>query len=462
MLCWLGVPGEDYAAAIAADVDVTAYSVAELARSPRRSAPAGRPARSSSRSTPGCPAAAPRSTTGPTWSPRPRAGEERRRLDGHRHLVALRLRRRARPPRQRRAGGGLPRGARASPSAAGLRPEVRHLANSAAAILRPELALRPGALRPRVVRPRPRARPHPRPRACVPAMTAARRARAGQAARRRRGRLLRPHLARTATRPPSAWCRSGTATGCRATRATAPRCWSAAGAARSGAGSAWTSSSSTSATTPVAAGDEVVLFGPGAQGEPTAQDWAEACGTISYEIVTRIGGRFVRRYVDEGQDMSIRRRIIGAVASAAGVAGRRCGRRRRPPAPGDRPARRRRRDAASARCAATADDGDRRRRRPAARRGRRGAPSTDGDARELTVVFVHGYALNLDCWHFQRAAFRGPVRTVFYDQRSHGRSGRSQQANATIDQLGRDLLHGDRRTSRRTARSCWSATRWAA
>ena len=32
-------------------------------------------------------------------------------------------------------------------------------------------------------------------------------------------------------------------------------------------------------------------------GAPTAQDWAEACGTISYEIVTRIGGRFVRRHV---------------------------------------------------------------------------------------------------------------------------------------------------------------------
>ena len=39
----------------------------------------------------------------------------------------------------------------------------------------------------------------------------------------------------------------------------------------------------------VATGDEVVLFGTGADGEPTAQDWAEACGTISYEIVTRMG-----------------------------------------------------------------------------------------------------------------------------------------------------------------------------
>ena len=49
-----------------------------------------------------------------------------------------------------------------------------------------------------------------------------------------------------------------------------------------------------------AAGDEVVLFGPGTGGEPTAQEWADACGTISYEIVTRVGGRFVRRYVGEG------------------------------------------------------------------------------------------------------------------------------------------------------------------
>jgi len=45
-------------------------------------------------------------------------------------------------------------------------------------------------------------------------------------------------------------------------------------------------------------GTDVVLFGTGAHGEPTAQDWAEACDTINYEIVTRIGGRFARRYVD--------------------------------------------------------------------------------------------------------------------------------------------------------------------
>ena len=49
-------------------------------------------------------------------------------------------------------------------------------------------------------------------------------------------------------------------------------------------------------------GDEVVLFGPGADGEPTAQDWAEAGGTICYEVVTRLctrpGGRLARTYSD--------------------------------------------------------------------------------------------------------------------------------------------------------------------
>jgi alanine racemase len=46
----------------------------------------------------------------------------------------------------------------------------------------------------------------------------------------------------------------------------------------------------------VAPGDPVVLFGPGDHGEPTAQDWADAAGTIHYEIVTRIGPRVERVY----------------------------------------------------------------------------------------------------------------------------------------------------------------------
>ncbi|GAA1608320.1 alanine racemase [Kribbella sancticallisti] len=50
-----------------------------------------------------------------------------------------------------------------------------------------------------------------------------------------------------------------------------------------------------------AAGDEVVLFGPGVDGEPTADDWADAAQTINYEIVTRLGARIPRRYVDSGR-----------------------------------------------------------------------------------------------------------------------------------------------------------------
>ncbi|TDD72089.1 alanine racemase [Jiangella aurantiaca] len=46
------------------------------------------------------------------------------------------------------------------------------------------------------------------------------------------------------------------------------------------------------------AGDEVVLFGDAAAGEPTAQDWADACGTISYEIVARFAPRLPRVYVN--------------------------------------------------------------------------------------------------------------------------------------------------------------------
>ncbi|MGA4802049.1 alpha/beta fold hydrolase [Streptomyces lavendulocolor] len=63
----------------------------------------------------------------------------------------------------------------------------------------------------------------------------------------------------------------------------------------------------------------------------------------------------------------------------------------------------------------------------------------------VTVVFSHGYCLNQDSWHFQRAALRGLVRTVHWDQRSHGRSARGaaqqgpDRVPVSIDQLGRDL-----------------------
>lgn len=47
------------------------------------------------------------------------------------------------------------------------------------------------------------------------------------------------------------------------------------------------------------AGDEVTLFG--GPDTPGASDWARACGTIGYEIVTRIGARVPRTYAGGGQ-----------------------------------------------------------------------------------------------------------------------------------------------------------------
>ena len=47
---------------------------------------------------------------------------------------------------------------------------------------------------------------------------------------------------------------------------------------------------------PVAAGDEVVLFGPGDDGEATAQEWGEALGTISYDLAVGIGSGVPRTY----------------------------------------------------------------------------------------------------------------------------------------------------------------------
>jgi pimeloyl-ACP methyl ester carboxylesterase len=66
-------------------------------------------------------------------------------------------------------------------------------------------------------------------------------------------------------------------------------------------------------------------------------------------------------------------------------------------------------------------------------------PDTGQDDEAPTVVFVHGYGLTLDSWHFQRRYLRGQHRLVFYDQRSHGRSSRSRPEHCTLDRLGEDL-----------------------
>jgi alanine racemase len=55
----------------------------------------------------------------------------------------------------------------------------------------------------------------------------------------------------------------------------------------------------------VSEGDEAILFGPGTQGEPTAQDWADLLGTIHYEVVTSPRGRVVRTYLDASAEGAV-------------------------------------------------------------------------------------------------------------------------------------------------------------
>ncbi len=74
----------------------------------------------------------------------------------------------------------------------------------------------------------------------------------------------------------------------------------------------------------------------------------------------------------------------------------------------------------------------------------------------LTVIFSHGWTLRSGSWHFQRLGLAGPgfgdagndppadpaadtARLVFFDQRSHGKSGRADPAHSTMADLAGDL-----------------------
>lgn len=67
----------------------------------------------------------------------------------------------------------------------------------------------------------------------------------------------------------------------------------------------------------------------------------------------------------------------------------------------------------------------------------------DGGRPDVTLIGVHGFALSTPSWHFQRrdlASLTVPrVRQVYYDHRSHGRSGAASAETSTIEQLARDL-----------------------
>jgi pimeloyl-ACP methyl ester carboxylesterase len=55
------------------------------------------------------------------------------------------------------------------------------------------------------------------------------------------------------------------------------------------------------------------------------------------------------------------------------------------------------------------------------------------------LLFAHGFSLNQDAWHYQRRDLPARFRCVFYDQRGHGRSGRSRKHDYSLEALAGDL-----------------------
>jgi alanine racemase len=296
VLCWLGVPGEDYAAAVSAGVDVTAYSLAELDEIRTGVETAGRPARlqlkvDTGLSRGGAPLGA--------WPELVAAAREGERA-GHWRVTGVWSHFASSDEPEDPANDSQERVFRealAVVEAAGLEPEVRHLANSAAAILRPSARfdlVRCG-LASYGLDPAPGWTPD---LGLVPAMTA----RATLA-------MVKQVATGDGVSYGHTWVADHDTT---------------LGLVPVGYGDGVPRHASSSAETWVtgkrrpirgricmdqfvvdlsgdraAAGDDVILFGPGRAGEPTAQDWADACETISYEIVTRVGGRMTRRHVDD-------------------------------------------------------------------------------------------------------------------------------------------------------------------
>jgi alanine racemase len=296
LLTWLTVPGEDCSAALAADVDVTAYDLDELAGIVRSAAASGVRARLQLKVDTGLGRGG---ATAEQWPALVRAAAEAEQAGTVQvtgiwsHLACSDEPAHPANAAQQRAFDA----ALGVVEASGLEPEVRHLANSAGALLLPGAAhdlVRCGIASyglspaPDVV--------SAAELGLVPAMTA-----------RTRLALVKRLPAGAGVSYGHTWTtRRDTTVGLvpvgygdgvpRAASSTGELL--VGGRRRTVAGRVCMDQLVVDLGDDEArAGDPVVLFGDGADGGPTAQDWAEACGTISYEIVTRIGGRFVRRHV---------------------------------------------------------------------------------------------------------------------------------------------------------------------
>jgi alanine racemase len=296
LLCWLGVPGEDYAAAIRASIDVTAYTIGELSEIVAAARREERAARVQLKADTGLNRGGTTMADWPALVTAAARAEDQGfvRVTGvWSHLACADE---VDHPSVKSQIDAFARAVDVA-DAAGLAPEVRHLANSPATIAHPDTwwdLVRPG-LSIFGLSPIPD-RATAADLWLVPAMT------------------VRAHLALVKRAPAGAGVSYGHTyiTSKETTLAVVPAGYAdgiprhasgvgpvlAAGRRRLIAGRVCMDQFVLDlGDDDAAAGDEVILFGPGREGEPTAQDWADAAGTISYEIVSRIGGRIHRSYV---------------------------------------------------------------------------------------------------------------------------------------------------------------------
>ena len=297
LLCWLAVPGEDYAPAIAAGVDVTAYSPEQLAEVVEGARRAGRPARLQLKADTGLNrGGAPMAT----WDGLLRACRDAER-DGlvsvtgiWSHMASADVPGDPSVPQQIKVFGQ----ALDAVEAAGLRPQVRHLANSATLFTREDAwfdVVRPG-LSIYGLSPIPDQQTSAE-LGITPAMTLrtslalVKRVAAGEG-------VSYGHTYVTERETVLGLVPLGYGDGILRHASNRARVW-VGGAQRPMAGRVCMDQFvvDLGPDSTARAGDEVVLFGTGLGGEPTAQDWAYAAETISYEVVSRLGPRVTRTYV---------------------------------------------------------------------------------------------------------------------------------------------------------------------
>lgn len=295
ILTWLTVPGEDYDDAIRADVDLTAYSLGELDEIEAAARYVGSPARLQLKVDTGLSRGGAERRDWEEFFARARAGERA----GHWRITGLWSHLACADQPEHPANDAQEtvfEEAVTLAHAAGLEPELRHLANSAAAILRPSsrydavrcgiatygLDPAPGAVHDTDLR---------------PAMTA--RADLALVKHVEAGDSVSYGHIWTASEPTTiGLVPVGYGEGV-PVHASNVGAVSIGGKRRPIRGRVCMDQILVDLggdEPPV--GSDVVLFGAPGGARPTAQEWAEACGTINYEIVTRMGGRMTRRYVD--------------------------------------------------------------------------------------------------------------------------------------------------------------------